>query len=108
MKLLTKLFTLSLLVFSLTACSTLEQHSSGLVSKGDTAYLKQQSTAGLRIPPGLSSTNVGNQFSIPPVTGSGPVPASPIPPGGITVPAGYKAPVVSSSNNNFLKPVVKS
>lgn len=100
MKLL-NLLTISLLAIGLSACSTFEQHASGLVSKNDRAYVNAQSTPGLKVPPGLSSANVGNQFAIPPVTGTGAIPASPVPPGGLQVPAGYKPPVATSNKHYF-------
>ncbi len=110
MKLIRSIVIGSLIALGLSGCSTFKQHSSGLLEKGDSAYLKAQSTQTLQIPAGLSSSNVGDEFLIPPVTTQGPVPASIVPPGGISkkVPPGYIPPVTKqSSSNYFLKPLFK-
>lgn len=110
MKLVSSIIVGSVLALCLSGCSTVKQHSSGLLSKGDAKYLKAQTGQGLQVPPGLSSDNIGDEFSIPPVTTRGPVPASIIPPGGVSkqVPPGYVPPVAAASTSSyFLKPLFK-
>lgn len=108
MKLVRSIAVSSLVAVSLCGCSAFKQHTTGFLSKRDSAYVKAKSGPGLQIPAGLSSSKVGDEFSIPPVTSSGPVPASDIPPGGISkqVPPGYVSPTAPSSKY-FLKPLMK-
>lgn len=82
MKLIRNIMIISLLALGLSACSSIEQHMTGIAGK-DNKYLKAHSSKHLMVPAGLSSSKVGDDFSIPPVTGHGTVPASIVPPGGL-------------------------
>lgn len=71
---------LGLMLISLAGCSSLQQATSSRLKKRDDAYLRAQSGQSLKVPAGLSTRNVGDDFTVPSANSSGPVPASVTPP----------------------------